>query len=135
MAEDNHTQPEWRLGERLARVEALIVDLQPQLDRRFSEHKVLFDEKLNGMRATLEASSTAQKQAVDKAEVAARRQMDTFIEQNDRKAEVTQTRLGALESDRAEGSGVAKYKAGALVLVGTIATVAVTVIYSIVYFH
>jgi hypothetical protein len=123
MAESDRTQPEFSVGERLARLEgevegsrAIAQELQEQIDRRFrdtyaevdrrfAQIKELFNEKLDGVRREVEAKSTAQKEAVEKAEQASSRRFETFIEADARKGEVTQNRLGALERGESTATG------------------------------
>lgn len=116
MAKENgetRLNPEFSAGERLARLEADQAreaedrrELQNQLDRRLQEAEKLYDEKLDGLGERLTAVSGAQKEAVDKAEKATSNRFDTFVEQNDRKNEVTQNRLQALERGEAGATGL-----------------------------
>ncbi len=122
-------QPEFSTGERLRGIES---DLSA-LDRRFSEVRDLFDEKLDGLRKELSAISNAQKEAVDKSEKSTTQRFDTFIEQNDRKAEVTQSRLAALERGESAGAGksqgVSELKTSTVAWIGAFAAVALVLLY------
>ena len=124
-------------GERISRVEALIVDQQPQLDRRFGESEKLFSERLNGLRTELNAINTAQKEAVDKAEKSATQRFETFVEQNDRKAEVTQNRLAALEAITSEARSAdrtaAQLKSSTVAWISAAAAVAIVFVTLIAY--
>jgi hypothetical protein len=113
----NRTQPEFSLGERMARIEAET----GAMDRRFIEAGLLFDEKLGGLRREMEAKSTAQKEAVDKAERSTSAQFATFVEADTKKSDVTQTRLAALETGRAGAQGVSEWWGRAAALVAALA--------------
>jgi len=104
--------PEFGLGERLAKLEAESSRLgedrqgvQDQMDRRIQTLTELFEEKLDGLSGKVDAKAEAQKEAVDKAEKAATQRFETFVEQNDRKSEVSQNRLAALERGESLGQG------------------------------
>ncbi len=141
--EDARMQPEFSLGERMARIEAEVVCLQQeadferrekqgQMDRRLMEHAALADEKLKGLSERLTAINNAQAAAVDKAEQASNARFDTFLQQNERKAEVTQTRLAALERGESKGSGekeaIVSLQNRQIALVGAIVTVVVIIL-------
>ena len=105
---DNRTQPEFSLGERLARVESSLdpqSGLQQQIDRRFIENEKLRDEQIRGLRNEVGAISGAQKEAVLKAEIAVAKQIELMQEQADKRAEVSNQRIGALESSDSKGEG------------------------------
>jgi hypothetical protein len=120
----DRTQPEFSLGERLARVEAEQRSSESterifweQMDRRLLDARDLFEEKLEGLRREVVAKADAQKEAVDKAEEATGRQFTTFVEQNDRKADTTNKRLQALESGDAGRQEVSNYKASSVAVI------------------
>src|ERR1700691_5377090 len=105
---DNRTQPEFSLGERLARVESSLdpqSGLQQQIDRRFIENEKLRDEQIRGLRNEPGAISGGQKEAVLKAEIAVAKQIELMQEQADKRAEVSNQRIGALESSDSKGEG------------------------------
>ena len=111
-ADHERLQPEFALGERLAKLEAESSrvaedrqNIQGQIGHRLADAEKLFDEKLDGLSERLTAINEAQKEAVDKAEKATANRFDTFVEQNDRKSEVTGDRLQALERGESAGTG------------------------------
>jgi hypothetical protein len=133
-------QPEFSPGERLARLEAGLSraaedrqELQKQIDRRLGEAEKLYDEKLDGLGERLTAINSAQKEAVDKAEKATAQRFDTFVEQNERKAEVTQARLQALERGESQGEGIRRganeLKASTVAWLGALAALALAILY------
>lgn len=84
MFQNGRTQPEFSLGERLARVEAeqecretLETDMQAQLDRRMAIVERLFNEKLLGLRAEHQAALQAQREAVIKVETVTDRRFES----------------------------------------------------------
>ncbi len=134
--EQSRRNPEFSLGERLARVEAeqrcqegMEDNMQKQLDRRLADTDRLFEEKLDGLRREVVAKADAQKQAVDKAEEATGRQFTTFVEQNDRKADTTNKRLQALESGEAGRRGASELKASTVGLLSALAAVGLVLLY------
>ena len=122
-------QPEFSTGERLAHIEAD----SAALDRRFIETKDLFDQKLLGLSEKVDAKAEAQKEAVEKAEKSATQRFEAFVEQNDRKAEVTQQRLQALERGESAGherrAAVNELKTSTLAVIGALATIALVILY------
>ena len=132
-------QPEFSSGERLSRLEADLQratedrkEIQLQLARQLQEQKELFEEKLTGLSARLTAINSAQKEAVDKAEKATAQRFDTFVEQNDRKAEVSQNRIAALERGESSGHGekeaIISLQNRQIALVGVIITIIVVIL-------
>ena len=76
--------PEFGLGERLAKLEAESSRLgedrkgvQDQMDRRIQTLMELFEEKLDGLSGKVDAKADAQKEAVDKAEKASTQRFET----------------------------------------------------------
>jgi len=129
----DRTQPEFSLGERLARVESTLDarssiegGLQSQIDRRLSEAERLQDEKIKGVKGELGAINTAQKEAINKAEQATSRQAELMREQADRRSEVSDARLQALERGESAGAGEKTATAAIVAYVFAAITIAVS---------
>ncbi len=123
-------QPEFAPGERLATLEAGLAragedrkEIQNQLDHRIGTLTELFEEKLDGLSGKVDAKADAQKEAVDKAEKASTQRFETFVEQNDRKSEVTLDRLAALERGESAGQGAKTGFSSAWGVVVTVITI------------
>jgi len=102
--EMGRTQPEFSLGERLARVEAeqncqadLGENLQGQLDRRLTEIEKLFMEKLAGLRAEHQAALAAQKEAIGKVETVTDRRFENASSQAEKREGLMGQRVDALD--------------------------------------
>ena len=114
--------------ERLAHIEALIEDLQPQLDRRFAELEKLRTAVIAKVELEHKLDIDALRAAITKTETASARQFDTFKEQNVRAGEVTQQRLGAIERITSEDTGARQFKASLWVALGVLVSVAYLVV-------
>ena len=120
MAAHEHTEKE-----RLAHIEALMEDMQPQLDRRFKTSEELFAERIGGLRTELGAINSAQKEAVDKTEKSVEARLNAAAAASNRKDEVNQQRLAALEQSVLVGEGARKgaseFKASTVAWIGAVA--------------
>ena len=112
-------QPEFSAGERLARLEALIENVAAlktevsSLEARVEGHVVLNSATENSAKEEIEATRrellthiAAQRDAIVKAEEAQRRQADLTREQSEKREEIANERLLALERGSSRGEGV-----------------------------
>lgn len=103
--DSGRTQPEFSLGERLARVEAAIegyalveVELQRQLDRRIESTQELQDEKLKGLRAEHQAALLAGREALLKVESVIDRRFETAGANAEKREELLGARVFGLDT-------------------------------------
>lgn len=117
VGEDDRFQPEFSTGERLASVEAAMksVATKDELATLRSATEGHWDldiererrdaEAVLALRRELQASILAQDKAINKAEEAQLRQAELTREQADRREEIANQRLLALERDESAGRG------------------------------
>jgi len=102
--DSDRLQPEFSLGERLARVEAeqkcretLEGDMQNQLDRRLNESEKLYSERLAGLRAEHQAALQAQREAVIKVETVTDRRFESASSQAEKREGLLSANISALD--------------------------------------
>jgi hypothetical protein len=99
------TQPEFSLGERMARMEALLAAIDENLKERKAEQKELFGEQIKSVRDDIAVKDKAQKDAVTKAETTATSAATALATEFRQYREGNDGRVGALERGGATGTG------------------------------